>query len=224
MKIFTRFASAVAILLISSFTCYTANAETIAFNDEASITYETLVTDLTTGVEYHGKTGEPVIIETALGHQYSVITTAKVEGCSGPSSTVITRGHHMLGKDGLTINYCFLDANASFTHTYTFTLLENTELSYIENSIFSNATRIPLQSLWESATSSNGISTKMIDKRPVNDGYIIEVTTIKPEEDLNSVDRISRNIKIIRTILFVVGTIFIIGAVIYYKKKSACQS
>lgn len=221
MKIFTRFASAVAVLLISSFTCYTVNAETIAVSDEASITYDTLVTDLNTGVEYHGKTGEPVIIEAALGHQYSVITTANAEGCKG---TIDTSGHHLLGKNGLTINYCFLDANASFTHTYTFTLPENTELSYIENSIFSNTEKLPFQSLWKKATSSNGILTKMNKGQPVDDGYIIEVTTIKTEEDLNSVDRISHNVKTIRTIPLIIGVIFIIGAIIYYRKKSTHQS
>lgn len=182
-----------------SLICHAAAAETIVVNDDVSIDYETIVTDLNTGVEYRSKTGEPAIIEAALGHQYSVVTTASINGYSG---IVTTKGHHLLGESGLTISYCFSEAGRSFTHSYTFILPEDTELSCIKKSMYSNSTDVDIfGSCWKQATGKEGIWTRMRDDRPVNDGYILEVSLIEPDKSWSPSDWIIFGVIIIAAII-----------------------
>lgn len=189
-------------------TCHATAAETIVVNDNVSIDYETVVTDLNTGVEYRSKTGEPAIIETALGHQYSVVTTSSINGYSG---IVTTKGHHLLGESGLTISYCFSEAGRSFTHSYTFILPEDTELSYVKKSMYSNTTGTSIfGSYWKQATGKEGIWTRMSDDWPVNDGYILEVSPIELDESWDLPD----------WMIFIIVTIIgaVAGGFFYYKK------
>lgn len=115
-----------------------SEVETITIGEDITITYQTTVIDLNTGAEYHAKTGEPVVIEAVLGHQYSVSATASITPISGVLNAIT---HFSIGDNGLSINYDF-NGSGVRTQAYTFIMPDGTQLTYVDKTLFSNCDTI----------------------------------------------------------------------------------
>lgn len=148
-----------------------SEVETITIGEDITITYQTTVIDLSTGVEYHAKTGEPVVIEAVLGHQYSVSATASITPISGVLNAIT---HFSIGDNGLSINYDF-NGSGVRTQAYTFIMPDGTQLTYVDKTLFSNCDTI-LSPSWKNASGSKGLETRMYEGRSINDGFVLEVT------------------------------------------------
>ncbi len=175
---------AIVLLFTTNITCLAADSETpnigsspevetITIGDDIIITYQTTVIDLNTGTEYHAQTGEPVIIDAVLGHQYSVSATASITPISGVLNALT---HFSVGKNGLSINYDF-NGHGVRTQAYIFIMPDGARLAYVDESLFSNGEEaFRFSPSWNSATGSKGLETRMYEGRSINDGFILEVT------------------------------------------------